>query len=62
MSVGVFLHIDTSLTLTGDVIQQTSVCCLVLAEIKGCQVRDLIVGKWGTRISQILYGTYANEG
>ena len=25
--------------------------CLVLAEIKGCQIRDWIVGKLGVRIS-----------
>jgi len=31
--------------------------CQVLAEIKGCQVRDWIVGKWGIRISRILYCT-----
>ena len=35
--------------------------CLVLVEIKGYQVRDWIVEKCGTRISQI-YSTCVNEG
>ena len=42
-SVGVFLRIDTVISLIVDVIQTNQ--CLVLAEIKGCQVRDWIVGK-----------------
>ena len=38
--------------LPGDTIEANQ--CLVLREIKGCQVRDGIVGKWGDRISCIL--------
>ena len=37
-----FLYIDTGVTVIGDVKQANQ--CLVLAEIKGCQVRDWIVG------------------
>ena len=40
---GVSLRIDTGVVLIGDDIQTNQ--CLVLAEIKGCQVRDWIVGK-----------------
>ena len=43
MSVGVFLRIDTGVILIGDAIQANQ--CLVLVEIKRCQVRDWIVGK-----------------
>ena len=57
---GVSLRRDTGVVLIGDDIQTNQ--CLVLAEIKGCQVRDWIVGKWGTRISRMLYSTLVNEG
>ena len=43
MPVGVFLRIDTGVMLIGDAIQVHQ--CLGLAEIKGCQVTGLIVGK-----------------
>ena len=36
--------------------------CLVLAEINGCQVRDWIVGKLNSRMSQLAYKTCVNEG
>ena len=39
----VFLCIDTDIILIGDTIQANF--CLVLAQIKECQVRDWIVGK-----------------
>ena len=43
MWVGIFLRIDTGVILIGDAIQANQ--CLVLVEIKRCQVRDWIVGK-----------------
>ena len=48
MSVGVFLHIDTFVILIGDAIQVSQ--CLVLSEIKGCQVRYWIMGNLGIRM------------
>ena len=38
-----FLRIGTGIILIGDAIQAYP--CVVLADIKGCQVRDWIVGK-----------------
>ena len=43
MSGGVFLRIDTGVILIDDAIEANE--CLVLAEIKACQVRDCTVGK-----------------
>jgi len=43
MSIRVSLHINTDVDLIGDVIQANQ--CLVITEIKGCQVGDWIVGK-----------------
>ena len=45
--------------IIGDAIQANK--CLTLAKIKGCRVRDWIVGKRGIRISRILYSTCVNE-
>ena len=55
MSVSVFLLIGTDIILIGDAIQANK--CLVLAEIKGCQVKDWIGEKRSIRISRILYST-----
>ena len=52
MSVGVFLRIesiDTGGILIGGAVQANQ--CIILAEIKGCQRRDGIMGKRGIRIS-----------
>ena len=43
-----FLRLDTGVVLIDDAIQANQ--CLILAEIKGCQVRDWIVRKCGVRI------------
>ena len=43
MSIGDFLRTYTGVILIGGTNQANQ--CLVLAEIKGCQVRDWIVGK-----------------
>ena len=42
MPGGVCLHIDTGVILIGDVI--TTNHCLVLTEMKGCQVRKWFAG------------------
>ena len=52
ISVGVFLciHAHAGVILIGDAIQTNQ--CLVWGEIKGCQIRYWIVGKWSIRISR----------
>ena len=59
--MSVFLHIDIGIILIGDAIQANQF--LVLAEIKGCQVRDWIIGKNGIRMSRLVqHSTCVNEG
>ena len=54
------LRIDTVISLIADAIQTNEY--LILAEIKGCKIRDWIVGKLGIRISRILYSIYVYKG
>ena len=60
MSISVSLHADTGVIVFGEAIQENE--CLVLAAIKGCEDRDWIAGKWGIRISRILYNVYVKKG
>ena len=55
-----FLHTDAGVILIGEAIQAYK--CLVLEEIKGCQVIYCIVGKRVNIISRFLYSTCANNG
>ena len=56
MTIGVFLRIDTGVSWLVTSTRQGTVW------LYWCQVRDWIVGKWGIRISRILYSTCVNEG
>ena len=53
-------RIHTGVILIGDV--NTTDQCLILAGMKGCQIRDWIVGKLSNTMSRILHKTCMNAG
>ena len=50
--IGVFLPIDTGVILIGDI--SSTYHCVILAEMKMCQISKWFVRKWGIKMSHIL--------